>query len=107
MVFDDRDGDGDGLPDALRFGRNGRPDLVEVRYDRSDRDGELDLVVADYGTTFARGLLLEIAVEPASSESRQPPARFAETPEASFGNSLGQAVPGHVIEAGPGLTVNK
>ncbi len=104
--FDPFDGDGDGLPDALRFGRGGRPDLVEVRYDRSDRDGELDLVLADYGTAFARGLLLEVALETAP-EARQQPARFAKTPAASFGNTLGQAVPGHVIEARPGLTTGR
>ena len=104
--FDPFDGNGDGLPDAVRFGRGGRPDLVEVRYDRGDRDGELDLVLGDYGATFARGLLLEIALEPAP-EAQQQPARFAETPASSFGNTFGQAVPGHIIEAKPGRATGR
>lgn len=100
MTFDPFDGDGDGLPDAMRF-PGARPDLVDVRYDASDSDGELDLTLATFSDVLAKGLLVEIAVEPLWSATWQragQPAGFAEAPGPTFGNVFGQAVSGHELD---------
>ncbi len=101
LAFDPGDGDGDGVPDAVRF-PDGRPDLVDVRYDAADRGGELDFTLATFDGALAGGLLFEVAVRP----HRDRPlaawrgVRFARTPAASFGNVFGQAVAGRAVDDG-------
>lgn len=99
-IFDPFDGNGDGAPDAVRFPQ-GRPDLAEVRYDAADRDGELDIVLANLGTPLADGVLLEIGLGQPRNGFRgidREPIRFGAEPPASFGNLSGQSVPGRVFE---------
>ena len=102
LVFDPFDGDGDGVPDAVRFPA-ARPDLIDVRYNAADSDGELDLTLATFGGVLADGLLLEVAVRPLwrhdLSVVARYPARFSEQPAASFGNPYGQDVEGYAVKA--------
>ena len=96
LAFDPFDGDGDGMPDSIRF-PNGRPDLVDVRYDARDRRGELDLTIADFDSVLAHGVLLEIAVEPKRQVAMQRQVRFSKAPTATFGDVLGRAVEGRTV----------
>ncbi len=74
LGFAPGDGDGDGLPDSVRFPQ-GRPDLVDVRYDRRDRRGELDLTLGEFDGALSGGVLVEIAVEPKRRGAMRRPAR--------------------------------
>lgn len=95
LRFDPFDGNGDGLPDSLRF-PGGRPNLVDVRYDRRDKNGELDLVLANFGAPLANGVLVEIAIQ---TDAKGPVGvRFSKTPAASFGDLAGRAVPGQTVD---------
>ncbi|MCP3918392.1 MAG: hypothetical protein GY711_22840, partial [bacterium] len=96
LAFDAIDGDGDGLPDAVRFPQ-GRPDLVDVRYDARDRHGELDLTLANFDGVLSGGVLLEIAVEPKRRGAMWRKVRFSEAPAATFGDVLGRAVEGRAV----------
>ena len=99
LGFDAFDGDGNGLPDSIRF-PNGRPDLVDVRYNRRDRRGELDFTIAEFDGALTGGLLLEIAVEPKRGGAWWRKVRFSKTPAASFGDLLGRAVDGRTVNGG-------
>ncbi len=99
LVFDPTDGDGDGVPDAVRF-PGGRPGLVQVRYDAADRSGELDLAIATFDGVFGDGGLIEIALRPRSWRGWWQRVRFADAPAASFGDLSGQAVPGRALDGG-------
>ncbi len=101
LAFDPFDGDGDGLPDSVRFPRN-RPDLVDVRYNAADRRGELDVTLAEVDGVLGSGVLLEVGVQPLLSDAaraQQQLVRFSETPAASFGNLFGNAVPGQTVDS--------
>ncbi len=99
--FDPFDGDGDGLPDSVRF-PNGRPDLVDVRYDARDRRGEIDLTIAEFDGVLREGLLLEIAVEPKRNGAWWRQVRFSKAPAATFGDVLGRGVAGRAVDGGRG-----
>lgn len=102
LTFDAFDGDGDQLPDGVRFPQ-GRPDLAEVRFNPNDRDGELDIVLAEIDGTLPDGVLIEIAVrqQPRVAPLRgalRNALRFARTPAASFGDATGRAVVGETVD---------
>ena len=101
LGFDAFDGDGNGLPDSIRFPA-GRPDLVDVRYDARDRRGELDLTIAEFDGALTGGLLLEIAVEPKRGGAWWRKVRFSKAPAATFGDLLGRAVTGRTVNGGRG-----
>ncbi len=97
LRFDAADGDGDGMPDAVRFPA-GRPLLAEVRFDAGDADGELDVVLAEgAGWSFDDGVVLEIALTAAAGGRLADGLRFSSTPAASFGDVAGQAVTGRAV----------
>lgn len=97
LVFDPSDGDGDGLPDAVRFPQ-GRPDLADVRFDATDRGGELDVVLANFASVLDQGVLIEVAVQPLGRGKLHRPLRFAAAPAASFGDLSGGSVGGLTID---------
>ena len=101
LAFNPFDGDGNGLPDSVRF-PGARPDLVDVRYNARDRRGELDLTVATFDGTLGEGVLLEVAVEPKRHNRLSRPARFSRSPAASFGDLFGRAVTGDTVNASRG-----
>ncbi len=97
LSFDATDGDGDGLPDAVRFfGIDNW--LRSVGFDPGDPSGELDFLLTDLASepqTLTDGLLVEIElrlVTPASSVTGG--LLFSHRPPASFGDVSGRSVPG-------------
>lgn len=102
LSFDPTDADLDGLADAIDF-------LVaptfstDVFVDLSDTDGELDVVIFDFppDQTLPDGDLLTITFEtfcqPPMGSSIVAPVIFSTDPAPSFGNSLGQDIPGSSI----------
>ncbi len=94
LRFDPADYDRDGVPDAVRLPAPA-PSFTTVRFDRRDRDGELDVLLSlDPGATFGDGVLLEIEVEPVRAGHVVKALRFSTAPEASFGGADGESVPG-------------
>ncbi|MCP3904825.1 MAG: hypothetical protein GY715_14455, partial [Planctomycetes bacterium] len=97
LRFDPADYDRDGVPDAVRFPKPG-PSWTEVRFDRRDRDGELDVLLSlEPGATFEDGVLLEIVVEPVRRGHVGRALRFSSSPAASFGSVDGESVPGRTV----------
>lgn len=97
LRFDPADFDRNGVPDSVRF-PTGAPALTAVRFDRDDRDGELDVMLAlAPGSTFEDGLLLEIELVPVRRGRAGKALRFSDTPEASFGGLGGESVPGQTV----------
>ena len=97
FVFDPSDGDGDGLPDAVRL-PGFVPSRVEVFWDADDSDGELDLVLThpDVDPTIAFPEVLEIDIETevpggAGGYVLQP-FRFSDDPPPSLGDVLGRSL---------------
>ncbi len=97
LRFDPADRDRDGVPDAVRFPARA-PTLTAVRFDRRDRDGELDVLLSlDPGATFEDGVLFEIEVEPVRRGRVGKALRFSSAPQASFGNLNGDSVTGRTV----------
>ena len=97
LRFDPADRDRDGVPDAVRFPA-GAPTLTAVRFDRRDKDGELDVLLSlDPGETFEDSVLLEIELEPVRRGRVAKALRFSSTPAASFGGVDGESVPGRTV----------
>lgn len=103
LAFDPTDADGNGLPDAISFPLAGNPDppVLNVLFDASDSDGELDFAIADFSLPFTAlpdGPLVSVRFEticaPAPGSSQLAPMLFSSDPEASFGNASGQSLDG-------------
>ena len=85
------------MPDAVSFPK-GRPWFAQARFDKRDRDGELDLVLgARPGAALAEGLLVEIEVEVLRGGPLKKGLRFSAAPSASFGDEAGRGVSGRAI----------
>jgi hypothetical protein len=100
LSFDPADSNGDDIPDAVALSLPGGFD-ASVTYDGADTDGEIDFFVAD---TFAPvGTLTDGTIATVTFTATCPttpgnnrivPVRFSTDPAASYGGTLGQAVPG-------------
>ncbi len=100
LRFDPADRDRDGVPDAVRLPKPA-PFLTAVRFDRRDRDGEIDVLLSlEPGATFEDGVLLVIEFEPVRRGRVGKALRFSSAPEASFGNGHGESVPGRTVVGG-------
>ena len=71
---------------------------ASVTFDASDTDGELDITIADFfpplGTLPDREVMSITFESVDTSASVQGAVRFSLAPSASFGDTLGQSVPG-------------
>ena len=98
-TFDPTDVDADGIPDAVRVSGD-VPSNVSVRWDVSDTDGELDVVLTNPGTdasaAFSDPFRVEIGVEILDPPSGSPsgyvvqPFRFSSEPGPSLGDVEGR-----------------
>ncbi len=104
LVFDPADNDGDGVPDAVSFPLGGAA-VTAVDFDATDDDGELDVLLANLsGPLLPEGLFMEIELLPAATGWVSTWLRFSGSPEPSFGDDQGQAVPGSAVVLGPLFT---
>lgn len=101
LAFNERDGNNDGRPDAVRS--NVPPAFrLSVSYNAGDTDGELDLVIADYSFPIAslpnNDALLSVSFTahctPAAGAIITAPVLFSQAPVASFGDANGVDVEG-------------
>lgn len=100
LLFDPRDIDGNGAPDAVAF--HVEPAFARsVGYDPGDEDGELDFVIADYSPPYVR--LPEAALvtvhfvalcRPVPGGEIESELLFSRSPSASFSFSSGSSVRG-------------
>jgi uncharacterized repeat protein (TIGR01451 family) len=103
FAFDPTDRDGNGIPDALVLVLPG-DFTARVTFDRNDADGELDVFIGDITPPLTSlsdgtiGVILLDVVGPAGMV--QEGVRFSLDPAASFGNTLGQSVPGTATPVG-------
>lgn len=101
LAFNERDGNNDGRPDAVRS-TVPLAFRLSVSYNASDADGELDLVIADYSFPIAslpdNDALLTIGFTahctPEAGQLREAPLLFSQAPVASFGDANGVDVAG-------------
>lgn len=98
LTFDPTDSDQDGIPDAIGFSL---PDTFSgsVTFDGSDMDGELDFFVGDLFPPLAslpdRTIVtITLNVVGSPSSTMDVAVNFSQEPAASFGDTLGQTVPG-------------
>lgn len=97
LAFDPTDGDGDGVPDAVRFPQ-GAPSFTFVDFDPTDELGELDVALADLsGLPLAQGVFMVFEVATTLPGIVTTWLSFSTSPEASFGNDQGQTVPGTTV----------
>ncbi len=97
LDFDDRDDDGDGVPDAVRFPL-GAPALTFVTFDAEDDGGELDILLANLsGLPLPEGLLIELEIVPASCGWVASAIAFSSEPQVSFGDCDGLDVQGIAV----------
>ncbi len=104
LSFDPSDGDGDGLPDAVAF--DVPPGFAASAVaDLGDPDGEIDVLIFDLppvDTALADGVLAAVTFEtqcvPFPGETLVAPVRFSFDPAPSFGDLLGQSVPGIAVD---------
>jgi hypothetical protein len=100
LGFDPADGDGDGVPDRVRFPQ-GAPPLTIVDFDAADEQGELDFLLANLsGFPLPEGVLVEIEAEAAGPGYVASWIRFSRNPPPSFGDDQGQSVPGTAVVLG-------
>lgn len=96
LSFDPADGNGDGVPDALRF-RGPASFSLSVMVDNNDRDGEIDVVIADLFPPISAlpdGIVVELTLRAASSTSPvDAPVKFSTAPNVSFSTATGQSIP--------------
>lgn len=101
LAFNDRDGNNDGRPDAVRS--TVPPAFrLSVSYNASDTDGELDMVIADYSFPIAslpdNNALLSVSFTarctPEAGAIITAPVLFSQAPVASFGDANGVDVEG-------------
>jgi hypothetical protein len=101
LAFDDRDGDNDGLPDALRFNL---PQGFEVTaaYDSQDLDGEIDVVIYYPGLAQASlpsGNLLTVKLQTGDPQGNfVAEVKSSFDPQASFGSTTGSSIPGTLVD---------
>ncbi len=99
LSFDDTDGDGDDIPDAVTLNIPGEFN-ASVTYDSQDTDGELDIFIADLFPPLSGlpdGTLATIELTVTCTPSDEPiivPVNFSSDPSPSFGNTAGQSVSG-------------
>ncbi len=96
LSFDDSDGDGDGMPDAVSLSIPGAFN-GSVTFDGSDNDGEIDLFIADTFpplATLPDGVMATITFTVLADASGDAAINFSSEPAASFGNTGGQSVAG-------------
>lgn len=94
LSFDSADSDGDGIPEGVALVGE-PPEWVLVTFDAQDPAGELDVLLANpSGMPLAEGVILELRVTPIGQGALAAWIRFAEEPPPSFGDHLGQDVPG-------------
>lgn len=99
LSFDPSDADLDGIPDAISF-LVGPAFETAVYVDLSDGDGEIDIVIFDFppDQTLPDGDLVAITLttlcQPPVGSSILAPVVFSADPAPSFGDTLGQDVPG-------------
>ncbi len=100
VQFDTTDADGDGIPDAVRFGELPGT-LRAVFFDPEDTDGELDFVLGDLSASpgvFGDGLLVELELELLSPGATiLDAAVFSPEPRPSFGTPAGEGLSGDVV----------
>ena len=103
LSFDPTDGDGNGIPDAVIFtlpvGFDG-----SVTFNQADTDGELDFFIADLSPPLSvlfDGAVVSIefttTCQPDPGTTTIAPVDFSNNPTASFGNTIGQSVPGNTV----------
>jgi len=98
LTFDPTDSDGDGIPDAVTF-RVSDELNASVAFDGSDADGELDFFVADFLpplSTLPDGTIVTVKLDVVGNPPGTTKAvvNFSQAPAASFGDTLGQSIPG-------------
>lgn len=96
LTFDSTDGNGDGVPDALRF-RGPAAFSLSVMVDNTDVDGEIDVVIADLLPPISAlpdGIMVELTLRAGSPPVPvDAPVKFASAPALSFGTTTGQSIP--------------
>ena len=105
LAFNDKDGNNDGRPDAVRFGAP-LAFRSSVSYNATDLDGELDVVIADYSFPMASlpdlSELMTVRFTPLCTPAAREPVmaavRFSTAPVASFGDVNGLDVEGSVSD---------
>ena len=103
LAFDFTDGNGDGLPDAVRFLGPGASMKV-ARFDPGDAAGELDLLIADLAPAprlRTEGAMIEIELARLGGADLEGAVRFAASPRASFGTASGRGVAGEAENSPP------
>jgi hypothetical protein len=101
LAFNERDGNNDGRPDAVRS-TVPLAFRLSISYNASDTDGELDMVIADYSFPIAslpdNDALLTIGFTarctPEAGQLMEAPVLFSQAPVASFGDANGVDVAG-------------
>lgn len=105
LSFDPADGDLDGIPDDAVFNLAALPHqpTFGLTYDGSDTGGEFQIFLADFGLPPLTPLPSDVLVTlyftvtcTAPNDFLDVPVRFADDPDASFGNTQGQSVPGSI-----------
>lgn len=106
LAFDPTDANEDGIPDAVSFVGT-MAGILDVDFDPSDQDGELDFFLTDPASTpqtFADGALIEIEWQALTPDDAVFAAvLFASQPGVSFGDVEGRSVPGDARVSPPVL----
>jgi hypothetical protein len=109
LQFEAADKDGDGSPDGVHLLAPAEFNATAT-YDAADRDGELDIFVADFTmplATMPDGVLAELRLQAMRpSESTEAAVAFSRSPAPSFGSTSGGSVPGTFSDGSVLITVS-
>ncbi len=95
LIFDDFDGDQDGVPDAVHF--NSGLSVESVTFNPDDQQGELDFLITDLAgapRALEDGLLVEVELQLIQPAGTVTSVLFSAEPRASFGDVSGRSVSG-------------
>ena len=108
LSFDDSDGNGDGVPDAVSLNLPSGY-VAAASYDASDSDGEIDVVVypGESAPPLPAGTLLNVQLTAGAPQSNfVAEVKSSHDPYASFGSDEGFSIPGIMSDGSVWILTN-